>query len=234
MAPSEFADRVRLPRSESTCRRVAGRPAADYLTADLPRARLGLLLASTSARRRELLQEAGVDFQIEVARIEELAGGGLTARELCLLNAELKAIEVASRFPHRIVLGADTVVSFEGRIFGKPARLSEARTMLEQLCGHIHEVLTGVCIVQKSEGKTCRFVESTRVRFRPRQEVDLENYLQSIHALDKAGGYAAQEDQGRLIEYIEGSMSNVIGLPVERVLATLHKHFLPVLEENQR
>jgi septum formation protein len=201
------------------------------LRADLPPARVPLLLASTSTRRRELLRQAGFDFQIEAAQIEERVGEGVTARELCLLNAELKAIEVASRFPDQIVLGADTVVSFEGHIFGKPDDFSEARTMLEQLCGHVHEVLTGVCLVQKNEGKLCRFVESTRVRFRALHEVNLDEYLQSIDPLDKAGGYAAQEDRGRLIERIEGSMSNVIGLPVERVLATLEKHFARRLEE---
>jgi len=204
------------------------------LNVDHPQARAALLLASTSPRRGELLRNAGVYFQIEAAQVEELVGGDLTARELCLLNAECKAIEVASRFPDCVVLGADTVVSCEGRIFGKPGDFSEARTMLEQLCGRIHEVLTGVCLVQKSERKLCRFVESTRVKFRPRQEVDLENYLQSIHPLDKAGGYAAQEDKGRLIECIEGSMSNVIGLPVERVLAALNKHFLSTIEENRQ
>lgn len=151
----------------------------------------------------------------------------MTARELCLFNARLKATEVASRFPHRIVLGADTVVSLEGCIFGKPVDLAEARAMLERLCGRIHEVLTGVCLVHKGHGRVCRFAESTRVKFRSRQEVDLDAYLQSIDPLDKAGGYAAQEDEGRLIECIEGSMSNVIGLPVERVLAALNEHFRP-------
>jgi septum formation protein len=168
---------------------------------------------------------AGIDFVTETARAEELAGGGWTARELCLLNAERKAVEVASRFPDCVVLGADTVVSLEGQVLGKPADFQEARAMLERLCGRVHEVLTGVCLVQKSERKLCSFVESTRVKFRSRQTVDLEDYLRSIHPLDKAGGYAAQEDRGRLIECIEGSMSNVIGLPVERVLAALDKHF---------
>ena len=197
-------------------------------------ARDTLLLASASARRRELLCDAGVEFLVEVARIDEVAGGELTARDLCLLNAELKAVEVASRFPHCVVLGADTVVSFEGRIFGKPADLSEARRMLERLCGHIHEVLTGVCLVHKSVGKLCRFVESTRVKFRAQRNVDLDDYLRSIHPLDKAGGYAAQEDHGRMIEHIEGSMSNVIGLPVERVMAALRENFLTTLEESPR
>jgi septum formation protein len=195
------------------------------LNFDLPRTRTAILLASASPRRRDLLQKAGIDFEVATTQAEELAGGHWTARELCLLNAERKAMEVGSRFPDRVVLGADTVVSFERQVFGKPGNLREARSMLERLCGHVHEVLTGVCLLQKSEGKLCRFVESTHVKFRSREAVDLEDYLKSIHPLDKAGGYAAQEDQGRLIECIEGSMSNVIGLPVERVLAALERHF---------
>jgi septum formation protein len=195
------------------------------LNFDHPRTRTAILLASASPRRRDLLQKAGIDFEVATTQAEELAGGHWTARELCLLNAERKAMEVGSRFPDRVVLGADTVVSFERQVFGKPGNLREARSMLERLCGHVHEVLTGVCLLQKSEGKLCRFVESTHVKFRSREAVDLEDYLKSIHPFDKAGGYAAQEDQGRLIECIEGSMSNVIGLPVERVLAALERHF---------
>lgn len=198
---------------------------APGLNVDPPAARAALLLASASPRRRDLLKKAGVDFRVEAARTEELAGGEWTAREVCLLNAEQKALEVASRFPDCVVLGADTVVSLEGQVFGKPADFDKARAMLEMLCGRVHEVLTGVCLVQKRERKLFRFVESTRVKFRSRQAVDLEDYLRSVHPLDKAGGYAAQEDQGRLIEYIEGSMSNVIGLPVERVLAAFNEHF---------
>jgi len=166
-----------------------------------------------------------VEFHVEAARIDELSDSALTARELCLINAESKALEVAARFPDRIVLGADTVVSLDNRTFGKPRDLIEARTMLETLSGRIHEVLTGVCLIHRDGEKMCRFVESTRVKFRPREEIDFEAYLQSIHPLDKAGAYAAQEDEGRLIERIEGSMSNVIGLPVESVLAAIDEHF---------
>ena len=166
-----------------------------------------------------------MNFQVEAARIEELSDPALTARELCLINAESKALEVAARFPDRVVLGADTVVSLDNRTFGKPRDLAEARTMLETLSGRIHEVLTGVCLIHRDGEKMCRFVESTRVKFRPRDEIDFEAYLQSIHPLDKAGAYAAQEDEGRLIERFEGSMSNVIGLPVESVLAALNEHF---------
>jgi septum formation protein len=185
----------------------------------------GLLLASASERRRELLRRAGVEFQTEIAQVQELTGAGMPARKLCLLNAQLKATEVAARFPDRIVLGADTIVSFDGRVFGKPRDAADARAMLEELCGRIHEVLTGVCLVHRSQGKLCRFTDSTRVKFRARREVDLDDYLRSIYPLDKAGAYAAQEDHGRLIECVEGSMSNVIGLPVERVVLALRERF---------
>jgi septum formation protein len=185
----------------------------------------GLLLASASERRRELLRRAGVEFQTEIAQVQELTGAGMPARKLCLLNAQLKATEVAARFPDRIVLGADTIVSFDGRVFGKPRDAADARAMLEELCGRIHEVLTGVCLVHRSQGKLCRFTDSTRVKFRARREVDLDDYLRSIYPLDKAGAYAAQEDHGRLLECVEGSMSNVIGLPVERVVLALRERF---------
>jgi nucleoside triphosphate pyrophosphatase len=187
--------------------------------------RAGLLLASASERRRELLRRAGVEFQTEIAQVQELTGAGMPARKLCLLNAQLKATEVAMRFPDRIVLGADTIVSFDGRVFGKPRDAADARAILEELCGRIHEVLTGVCLVHRSQGKLCRFTDSTRVKFRARREVDLDAYLRSIYPLDKAGAYAAQEDHGRLIECVEGSMSNVIGLPVERVVLALRERF---------
>jgi len=171
------------------------------------------------------LLEAGVNFQVEAARIEELSDSALTSRELCLINAESKALEVSARFPNRVVLGADTVVSLEGTTYGKPRDLTEAKAMLEQLCGRIHEVLTGVCLVHSDGQKMCRFVESTRVKFRPLNAVNLDEYLATVETLDKAGAYAAQEDGGRLIECLEGSMSNVIGLPIEAVLAALEKHF---------
>jgi len=121
------------------------------------------------------------------------------------------------------------VVALDGKTFGKPRDLAEARSMLEQLCGRIHEVLTGVYFVQREEKKICRFVESTRVKFRPREDIDLDAYLAAINPLDKAGAYAAQEDEGRLIEELEGAMSNVVGLPIERVMAVLRVHFAAAL-----
>lgn len=156
---------------------------------------------------------------------EEFSGDDWSPRDLCLVNAGHKAADVATRHPEHVVLGADTVVALDGKIYGKPRDLAEARAMLGRLCGRTHEVFTGVCLSLPAENKLCRFVEATRVKFRDPAMVDLDAYLASIHPLDKAGAYAAQEDDGRLIECIEGSMTNVIGLPMERLLAALREYF---------
>lgn len=168
-----------------------------------------------------MLREAGIEFLVAAPQAAELTDPALPPRELCGRNAAAKALDVAGRHEGHLVLGADTVVTLEGRTFGKPDSMAAARDMLEMLCGRTHEVLTGVCLVPPGGGPLTQFVESTRVRFRPREEVDLEAYLADVNPLDKAGAYAAQEDGGRLIEEMEGSLSNVIGLPVDRVREVL-------------
>jgi septum formation protein len=183
-----------------------------------------LVLASASPRRRDLLTAAGFEVVIRPAEVEELTGG-LSARALVLANAELKALAVAAHTQGDLVLGADTIVVLDGEILGKPRDLSHAAEMLGRLGGKTHEVLTGVCLIRGGAVTRCSFVESTRVAFRPLDEAIIEAYLADIDPLDKAGSYAAQEDRGRLIEQIEGSMENVIGLPVARVLAAIETHF---------
>lgn len=182
------------------------------------------MLASASPRRRDLLTEAGFDIVIRPAFVEEHSGG-LAPRELVLANAELKAVAVASALRGELVLGADTIVVLEGEILGKPRDLPHASAMLTRLSGRVHEVLTGVCLLRGGSSTRCSFVESTRVRFRQLDGGTISDYLQTIHPLDKAGAYAAQQDQGRLIEHIEGPLDNVIGLPVARVMAAIETHF---------
>ena len=183
-----------------------------------------LVLASASPRRRDLLTAAGFEVVIRPAGVEELTGG-LAARALVLANAELKALAVAAHTQGDLVLGADTIVVLDGEILGKPRDLSHAAEMLGRLGGKTHEVLTGVCLIRGGSVTRCSFVESTRVAFRALDDATIESYLADIDPLDKAGSYAAQEDRGRLIEQIEGSMENVIGLPVARVLAAIETHF---------
>ena len=183
-----------------------------------------LVLASASPRRRDLLEAAGFQVIVSPADVEELSGG-LTPRALVIANAEMKARKLADTIFGDVVLGADTVVVLDGEILGKPRDLTHAGEMLRQLSGRIHEVLTGVCILRGGTVIRCSFVESTRVAFRLLDEATIDAYLRKINPLDKAGSYAAQEDRGRLIERIEGSMDNVIGLPVARVIEALESHF---------
>lgn len=140
---------------------------------------------------------------------------------LSLHNAERKARDVAARFPDEVVLGADTVVTLGEEVFGKPADMAHAAAMLGRLAGKVHEVVTGVCLIRLSDGQVCLFHESTRVKFRSLDRKQIDSYLQRIHPLDKAGAYAAQEDGGEIIEHVEGSFDNVVGLPVRRVLEAL-------------
>ncbi len=183
-----------------------------------------IVLASASPRRRDLLCAAGFEVLIRPAGVEELTGG-LSPRDLVIANAERKALSVASEISGDLVLGADTIVVLDGEILGKPRDLAHASEMLGRLGGRVHEVLTGVCLIRGGSAARCSFVESTRVSFRSLDAAAIADYLAEIDPLDKAGSYAAQEDRGRLIERIEGSMENVIGLPVARVLAAISEHF---------
>lgn len=183
-----------------------------------------IILASASPRRRDLLGATGFEVIVRPPDVEELTGGK-SPRDLVLANAELKAARVASVSPGELVLGADTIVVLDGEIFGKPRDLDHATAMLGRLGGRVHEVLTGVCLLRGGATARCLFVESTRVLFRPLDEASISSYLSEIDPLDKAGAYAAQEDRGRLIERIEGSFENVVGLPVARVLEAIGTHF---------
>lgn len=183
-----------------------------------------IVLASSSPRRRDLLQAAGFEVVILPPDVDELTEG-LAPRELVVANAERKALHVAASLRGDLILGADTVVVLDGEILGKPRDRDHAAEMLVRLSGRVHEVLTGVCLVRGGSRKVCLFVESTRVSFRSLDEATIRAYLAEIDPLDKAGAYAAQDDRGRLIERIEGSLENVIGLPVVRVREAIGLHF---------
>lgn len=183
-----------------------------------------IVLASASPRRKDLLENAGFEVIVRPADVEEIAGG-MPARDLVEHNAVAKAAKVASATAGDLVLGADTIVLLEGEILGKPRDLDHAATMLGRLGGRTHEVLTGVCLMRGGGHAQCRFTETTRVSFRPLDREAIISYIASVHTLDKAGAYAAQEDGGRLIERIEGSLENVIGLPVARVMEAIRNHF---------
>ncbi len=180
-----------------------------------------LILASASPRRAELLAQLNLEFQVLPSPASEVAHEHLTPREICQLNAHRKARAVAKKLPDTLVLGADTLVFLEGEILGKPANLEEAFRMLERLSGRTHQVVTGVDLVHLRAHRERVFAESTDVTFRPLTAKEIRAYLAKVNPLDKAGAYAIQEHGELIIEDVEGSYNNVIGLPTERLQAEL-------------
>ncbi len=186
-----------------------------------------LFLASASPRRHELLRAAGFAPRFLDAQVEESSAGFLSARELVALNAHRKLraaiARAAEQLPKEaVVVAADTLVSLGGVVLGKPRDLEEAAAMLGQLSGRTHQVLTGVAIGQAwFARRRVHFVERSDVRFRKLSQGDIAAYLARIEPLDKAGGYAAQENGRDIIAAVSGSWSNVVGLPMETLGAVL-------------
>ncbi len=176
-----------------------------------------LVLASASPRRKELLSSLGVAFTVEPSRFEERAEG-LGAKETAGFFAEGKARETLSRFPNSLVLGADTVVSLDGRALGKPVSKEDAAQTLRALSGRTHSVFTGVCLAGADFFSSC--IVCTLVTFARLKEELIEKYVESGLPMDKAGAYGIQDGYG-LVERYEGSYSNVVGLPLDEVRALL-------------
>jgi septum formation protein len=171
-----------------------------------------------------LLREAGFEFEVLPRHTDEIAPEYLTPVETAMINAYRKARAVAKHEPDHLVLGADTVVALGTRVFGKPATRDEAAAMLGALAGREHEVITGVCLVHLRAHRQRTFADSTRVKFRALSPAEIRHYLSRINPLDKAGAYAIQEHGTMIIESVNGSYSNVVGLPLERLkveMATL-------------
>lgn len=183
-----------------------------------------LVLASSSPRRKELLSAFGRPFQVEVPAVEEfLLPGEAPAAHVRRLAAE-KAEAVACRFRRALVVGADTVVVFDGRVIGKPRDRRDAERILSSLSGRSHFVYTGVAVTQFSGGKRRTVVVRSRVVFKLLSPSWIRKYVDSGETLDKAGSYALQGRGDEFIEEVQGPPSNVIGLPL-RALGVLLRHF---------
>jgi len=174
-----------------------------------------IILASGSPRRASLMRLLSRDFAVMVSDAPECDAGHFTPHEVCQLNAHRKARTVAKHHPDALVIGADTEVALETQIFGKPESKKQAEEMLLKLQGRTHEVVTGVCLLQLRNHKELLFTVSTRVKFHPLTRKQVQEYLGQINPLDKAGAYAIQEHGELIVESIDGSLTNVVGLPVE-------------------
>lgn len=182
-----------------------------------------IILASSSPRRKELLEKAGIAFKIRVSHADEDIPENIRAEEAPLYLAVKKADIVQKQSANsELILAADTIVLLGNKILGKPENDQYAKGILKLLSGKMHRVITGVCLLQGEKRET--FSETTNVYFYPLTESQINYYVENYHPMDKAGAYAIQEWIGLTgIEKIEGDYFNVVGLPIGRVIKEIEK-----------
>ncbi|MDM8549611.1 Maf family protein [Desulfobacterales bacterium HSG2] len=182
-----------------------------------------LILASKSPRRRYLLEQAGLSFSVIPSSFDEDTIPLQSPELYVKVLAEAKAGEVAEKYPHNWVIGADTIVLIDDTILGKPASKEEARSMLKRLSGQTHHVLTGYSIICKAKNRNFSETVKTRVLFKSLTDQEIEWYIHTKEPFDKAGAYAIQGLGTFLVKSISGSYTNVVGLPVCEVIEFLIK-----------
>jgi septum formation protein len=182
------------------------------------------ILGSASPRRRELLLQVGLSFRVVPSRLQEVNQKGMEPHTQATYSAEEKAREVAQRYKQEWVLAADTIVVIDEEILGKPADFNGAAAMLSRLSGRSHRVITGICLVHgQSKVAESDWVETT-VFMRALSTKDIEGYIKTGEPMDKAGAYGIQGIGGCLINRIEGSYSNVVGLPLYETVELLRRY----------
>lgn len=174
-----------------------------------------LILASASPRRKELLAQIGVVFEVLPAEVTEHEAPDADPRAMVLHNAALKADWIAARHPEATVLGADTTVFVGNTVLNKPRDAADARAMLRLLSGTTHTVYTGLAVRRVSDGLRLDRGVASEVVFNVLTEAVIEEYLSKVHTLDKAGGYAIQEEAKLIVKSFSGQLTNIIGLPLE-------------------
>lgn len=185
-----------------------------------------MILASGSPRRRELLENIGLQFDILPSDVEETIEEGLPPYLVVEQLSLLKAADVAkSQDKHALIIGADTIVVLDGAILTKPKDEADAFAMLEKLSGKCHSVLTGLSIVRNFDGKCVSVCEETKVYFKKLSAEEINAYIKTGEPSDKAGAYGIQGYGSMLIEKIEGDYFNVVGLPIARLYQLLYTEY---------
>jgi septum formation protein len=183
-----------------------------------------IILASASPRRREILTAMGLRFEVQASEVDESKISADHPRTFALRAAFAKANDVAARVPEGAwVLAADTVVTMQMVLYGKPADDADARRMLRALSGHTHEVITAIALVQGGRPHTHLRSERTAVSFRTLTETDIESYIRTGEPFDKAGAYGIQGHGGGLVERIQGDFFNVVGLPCGALVSLMEE-----------
>ena len=192
-----------------------------------------IILASRSPRRKKLLEQIGLSFEVHPSAAEEVIKHS-DPQEIVEDLALLKAKDVAHNFKDSLVIGADTIVVYQDEILGKPSDPQQALSYLQQLSGNTHSVFTGVALVKTDKNgaveRTTAFNEQTKVVFSTLEIADMKAYVGTGNPMDKAGAYGIQDDLGALfVEMIEGDYYNVVGFPLNRFYREL-KLFSPDLK----
>ena len=184
-------------------------------------AALPIVLASQSPRRVELMHEAGYTFDVLSVEVEESHDAALTPQQLTTENAIAKARAGAALRPDALVIGADTLVYLDEQPLGKPRDMTDAVQMLRRLSGRAHHVCTGVALARSGGAEVHSFAVISDVVFLTLSDVEINAYYALVNPLDKAGAYAIQEHGERIIQSTQGSWSNIMGLPMERLAIEL-------------
>ena len=188
-----------------------------------------IILASTSLRRKQLLEQIGLQFEIEPCDSTELVDSSLEPHNLAKSIALNKAQLVAPKYKNAVIIAADTFGVLEGKILGKPKNHDEAREMLTMMNGKSHDVITGFTILDADNGKTVSRSVETKVRFRSLTQGEIDAYVRCGEPMDKAGAYAIQGLGAVLVEKIEGDYFNVMGLPLSALAESLQEFDIRVL-----
>ena len=183
-----------------------------------------IILASQSPRRAEILRMIGVSFKVESSNINEEINQKIKQNEIPINLSKAKAEKISHKYPDKIIIGADTVVVFNKKIFGKPKDKNESKKMLKVLSGNCHEVITGVTIMNEKLGIVKTFSETTKVFVQKIPTKQIEFYVNNYNTLDKAGSYGIQEWFSVWIKKINGCYYNVMGLPASK----LYRHLVKI------
>ena len=180
-------------------------------------------LASASPRRAELMRRMGLRFEIRPTHVEEDDSGSAGPLEMVMENAKLKARTLSDLEPDALVLGSDTTVALGEQVLSKPTDMEDARCMLRMLSGRIHTVYTAVALYWKLGSLAHAFFECSLVRFQKLDDTRINQYFQLVDPLDKAGAYGIQVGRDLIVESVEGSVENVMGLPIQRLALNMEE-----------
>lgn len=187
-----------------------------------------MVLASSSPRRRLILEQGGYDFRTSSVKVSEIVKENLNLEEQIedLSRQKAQALVNSGKLLKKqgiLVLSGDTVVVLDGRILGKPRTIQESRQTLVELSGRKHEVITGVCLWRLEPEEVVTFHEISQVKFRELNDQEIDDYVASGEGMDKAGSYGIQGEARKFVEKFEGSYNNIVGLPLEKLEEVLRE-----------